>query len=38
VPDWRGQREMEPNVDVCVDVDSERFLDLYRRRLSEAPV
>jgi hypothetical protein len=29
---------MEPNVDVCVDVDSERFLDLYRRRLSEAPV
>jgi inosine-uridine nucleoside N-ribohydrolase len=38
VPDWRGQREMEPNVHVCVDVDSERFLDLYRQRLSAAPV
>jgi len=36
VPDWRGQRELEPNVNVCVDVDSERFLDLYQRRLSEA--
>ena len=34
-PDWRGQREMEPNVNVCVDVDSERFLELYRQRLSK---
>jgi inosine-uridine nucleoside N-ribohydrolase len=38
VPDWRGQREMEPNVHVAVDVDSERFLDLYRRRLSDVHV
>jgi len=37
VPDWRGQRETEPNVHVCVDVDSARFLDLYRQRLSAAP-
>ncbi|MGH2615367.1 MAG: nucleoside hydrolase, partial [Thermomicrobiales bacterium] len=36
VPDWRGLREREPNVHVAVDVDSERFLDLYQRRLSEA--
>jgi inosine-uridine nucleoside N-ribohydrolase len=35
VPDWRGQREREPNVHVAVDVDSERFLELYRQRLSE---
>ena len=35
VPDWRGQRGMEPNVNVCVDVDSARFLELYRQRLSE---
>jgi inosine-uridine nucleoside N-ribohydrolase len=26
---------MEPNVNVCVDVDSDRFLELYRQRLSE---
>ncbi|MBA3450481.1 MAG: nucleoside hydrolase [Chloroflexia bacterium] len=38
IPDWRGQREREPNVNVAVDVDSERFLDLYGRRLSEARV
>lgn len=36
VPDWRGQRDEEPNVHVCVDVDSERFLDLYHQRLTEA--
>lgn len=35
VPDWRGQRERDPNVNVCVDVDSARFLDLYRERLSK---
>ncbi len=36
VADWRGQREQEPNVNVCVDVDHERFLDLYRERLMGA--
>ena len=36
VPDWRGQRGIEPNVDVALDVDNERFLDLYRRRLTGA--
>ena len=36
VPDWRGQRGVEPNVNVCLDVDSDRFLDLYRRRLTGA--
>lgn len=36
VPDWRGQREVEPNVNVCLDVDSERFLDLYKQRLAGA--
>jgi inosine-uridine nucleoside N-ribohydrolase len=34
IPDWRGQREMEPNVNICLDVDNDRILDLYRRRLS----
>ena len=38
VPDWRGQREIEPNVNVCVGVDHERFLELYRQRLTEARV
>jgi uridine nucleosidase len=33
VPDWRGQRGQEPNVNVCIDVDSARFLELYRQRL-----
>ncbi len=36
VPDWRGQRELEPNVNVALDVDSARFLDMYQRRLTEA--
>ena len=36
VPDWRGQRERDPNVNVALDVDSARFLDLYQRRLAEA--
>jgi purine nucleosidase len=36
VPDWRGQREQEPNVNVCLDVDSERFLELYAQRIMEA--
>lgn len=37
VADWRGQRGVDPNVNVAVAVDSERFLDLYRRRLTGAP-
>ena len=36
VPDWRGQRERDPNVNVALDVDSARFLDMYQRRLTEA--
>lgn len=35
VADWRGQRELEPNVHVALEVDSSRFLDLYRERLSQ---
>jgi inosine-uridine nucleoside N-ribohydrolase len=35
VADWRGQRNREPNVNVCVDVDSARFLHMYRQRLTE---
>jgi uridine nucleosidase len=34
--DWRQRSNKEPNINVCVDVDSERFLDLYYQRLSEA--
>jgi inosine-uridine nucleoside N-ribohydrolase len=37
VADWRGRRE-PPNTLVCVDVESERFLELYRQRLMEAPI
>lgn len=33
VADWRGQRGEEPNVNVCLDVDNKRFLELYRSRL-----
>lgn len=33
--DWRRRSDREPNVNVCIDVDSERMLDLYRRRLTE---
>ena len=33
--DWRKRPGREPNVNVCIDVDSERFLNLYRRRLTE---
>lgn len=36
VADWRGQRQREPNVDVCVDVDSARMLEMYRQRLTGA--
>jgi inosine-uridine nucleoside N-ribohydrolase len=35
VPDWRGQRELEPNVHVALEVDSKRFLDLYRDRIRQ---
>jgi uridine nucleosidase len=38
VADWNGRRGREPNTRVCVGVDSARFLDLYRERLTEAPV
>ncbi|MEM7115174.1 MAG: nucleoside hydrolase [Chloroflexota bacterium] len=34
VADWRHRGiETEPNVNVCVDVDSDRFLQLYKERL-----
>jgi purine nucleosidase len=36
VADWRGRREQAPNVNVCVDVDSERLLEMYRQRLMGA--
>lgn len=36
VADWRGQRGEDPNVNVAIDVDAERFLDLYRQRLTGA--
>lgn len=36
VTDWRGRREQAPNVNVCVDVDSERLLEMYRQRLTGA--
>jgi purine nucleosidase len=36
IPDWRGQRGQEPNVNVCVDVDSPRLLELYYERLAGA--
>jgi purine nucleosidase len=36
VADWRGQRGVDPNVNVAIDVDNDRFLDLYRRRLTGA--
>jgi uridine nucleosidase len=36
--DWRPRSDQQPNVNVCVDVDSERFLNLYRQRLTEAKV
>ena len=34
--DWRQRSDQQPNVNVCVDVDSDRFLALYQRRLTEA--
>ncbi len=35
VADWRQTPAGEPNVNVCVDVDSDRFLALYHKRLTE---
>ncbi len=35
VADWRGQREMTPNVNIALEVDSDRFLELYRQRLGQ---
>lgn len=34
VADWRGQREREPNVHVCVGVESDRLLAMYWQRLT----
>ena len=34
--DWRHRGGGEPNINVCVDVDSTRFLDLYKERLTGA--
>ena len=36
--DWRLHSDGEPNVHVCVDVDSERFLQLYQERLTAGEV
>jgi uridine nucleosidase len=36
VADWRGRRGQEPNVNVCLDVDSARFLAMYRERLTRS--
>jgi len=33
--DWRPKSDGPRNVNVCVDVDSDRFLDLYMKRLTE---
>lgn len=33
--DWRQRPGREPNVNVCIGVDSERLLNLYRERLTE---
>jgi len=32
--DWRGLWGQEPNANVCLDVDSERLLDLYLERIT----
>lgn len=34
--DWRLKTEAEPNVYVCVNVDSDRFLALYKERITKA--
>lgn len=36
--DWRHQGNNEPNVNVCIDVDSQRFLQLYKERISAGEV
>lgn len=36
--DWRLHPDGEPNVNVCVDVDSQRFLQLYHERLTAGEV
>ena len=36
--DWRLHPDGEPNVHVCIDVDSERFLQLYKERLTGGEV
>ena len=36
--DWRPTSDGPRNVNVCVDVDSDRFLDLYMKRLTEVTI
>lgn len=36
VPDWREQRGQPANVNVCVDVDSARLLEMYYQRLARS--
>lgn len=36
--DWRHRSDRQPNVNVCIDVDSDRFLELYQWRLMEAKI
>lgn len=36
--DWRPSSDGPHNVNVCVDVESDRFLNLYMRRLTEANI
>jgi inosine-uridine nucleoside N-ribohydrolase len=35
VADWRGQWQQPANLNVCLDVDSARFLDLYLERITK---
>jgi purine nucleosidase len=34
VADWRGQRGIQPNVDVCVNVEGDSFLQCYKERIT----
>ena len=36
--DWRHRVDSDLNVNVCVDVDSQRFLALYQQRLAAGEV
>lgn len=35
VADWHGRSGREPNANVCVEVDSERLLELFRARMAD---